>query len=57
MEEYLTPQEIAELLKVSYQNALAFIKDSGLPHFKVGRQYRVNRAALEDHLHKLERIE
>lgn len=37
----LTPREIAKVLKVSYDSALAFVKYSGIDHIRIGRQYRV----------------
>ena len=37
----LTPQEIADILKISYESALAFIKCSGIDYLTVGNQYRV----------------
>ena len=37
----LTPQDVATVLQVSYDSALAFIKYSGMDYVKVGRQYRV----------------
>lgn len=43
----LTPTDIAELLQVSYETALNFIKTSGIPHIMVGRQYRVSDTAFE----------
>ncbi len=55
--EYLTPKEVAELLKISYDNALEFIKGSGIPYVKVGRQYRVSARKLDEFLYpaKVER--
>ena len=47
MTKLLTPHEVAETLKVSYDSALSFIKYSGVDYIKVGRQYRV----AEDKLH------
>ena len=38
----LTPKEVADILKISYESALAFIKYSGVDYIKVGRQYRVS---------------
>lgn len=38
----LTPQEIADILGISYEAALAFIKNSGIDYIRVGRQYRVS---------------
>lgn len=37
----LTPHNIAEILGISYEAALAFIKYSGIDYLKVGRCYRV----------------
>ena len=42
----LTPREVAEVLQVSYEAALAFIRYSGIAYTKVGNRYRV----AEDHL-------
>ena len=41
MPEFLTPQEIADTLKISYDSALAWIKQSGVDYMQIGRQYRV----------------
>lgn len=41
----LTPYDIAELLQVSYDTALEFIKTSGILYIQVGRQYRVSEQA------------
>lgn len=40
--EMLTPHEIADILKISYHNALHFIKFSGIDYVKIGNQYRVS---------------
>ena len=45
-DNYLTPQEVAELLKISYDKALDFIKYSGVEYVLVGRQYRVLESKL-----------
>ena len=52
MIEYLTPQEIAEILKISYEKALEFIKYSGIKYTKIGRQYRVEKSTLLTFLQK-----
>lgn len=39
--ELLTPQQIADILQVSYDTALDFVKHSGVPYIMVGKQYRV----------------
>ncbi len=46
MPELLTPKEIAEILKVSYESALAFVKYSGIDFLKIGNQYRVSKEKL-----------
>ena len=45
-DHYLTPQEVAELLKISYDKALDFIKYSGVEYVLIGRQYRVLESKL-----------
>ena len=52
MPEMLTPREVAEIMKISYEAALAFIRFSGIDYVKVGRQYRVSRQKLEAFLNK-----
>lgn len=39
---FYTAYEVANLLEVSYQTALSWIKNSGVKYTKVGRSYRVN---------------
>ena len=48
----LTPNEVADILKISYETALAFIKYSGIDYVRVGRQYRVNSDKLTAFLNK-----
>ena len=52
MPEMLTPREVAELLKISYETSLAFIKYSGLDYLKVGNQYRVSAEKLRAFLNR-----
>lgn len=54
MPEMLTPVEVAEIMKISYESALAFIRYSGMDYVKVGRQYRVSRHKLDAFLSKKE---
>lgn len=51
MPELLTVKEVADILKVSYETALEYIKLNNLA-IKVGRQYRVSRDKLATHLNK-----
>lgn len=48
----LTPHEVAGILQISYDSALAFIKYSGIDYVKVGRQYRVAEDKLKTFLLK-----
>ena len=43
---YLTVSEIADMLKISYDKALDYIKTSGVEYVKIGRQYRVSESKL-----------
>lgn len=48
----LTPRDIARILKISYESALAFIKYSGVDYHKIGNQYRVSSVKLESFLNR-----
>ena len=52
MPEMLTPKEVAEILKISYESALAFVKYSGIDYHKIGNQYRVSADKLQAFLNK-----
>ena len=47
MPEMLTPKEVAKILKIGYESALAFIKYSGVDFLKIGNQYRVAQDKLD----------
>ena len=44
---FYAPSDIAEMLRVSYDTALAWIKTSGVEYFMVGKQYRVTKSSFE----------
>lgn len=50
-DKYLTVKEVAEMLKVSYDTALGFLKNSDVECIKVGRQYRVLESKLNQALY------
>ena len=50
--EMLTPKEVAQILKISYESALGFIKYSGIDYIKVGNQYRVSAEKLKAFLNR-----
>ena len=52
MPEMLTPREVAEILKISYESALAFIKYSGIDHHVISGRYRVSAEKLQAFLNK-----
>ena len=52
---YYTPQEVADILHVSYDKALDFIKHSGVKYVRVGRQYRISEEALNAYLNPPEK--
>ena len=52
MPEVLTPKEVAAILKVGYEAALAFIKYSGIDYHKIGNQYRVSAEKLRAFLNR-----
>ena len=52
MTTYLTPREIAQMLQISYEKALKFIKYSGIKYVKIGNHYRVSEFALTTFLQK-----
>jgi excisionase family DNA binding protein len=43
----LTPQEFAAEKRINYRTALALIRSGEIPAYRIGRQYRIPRAALE----------
>lgn len=49
-DRYLTVKEVAEMLKVSYDTALYFVKGN-IEYIKVGRQYRVLESKLNEVLY------
>jgi len=44
---FYTPAQIAEMLQVSYDTALSWIKTSGIVYYQVGKQYRVTKASFD----------
>ena len=57
MTMWLTPSDVAKILKISYEKALDFIKHSGIKHVKIGRQYRVTEASLASFLSRNSNID
>lgn len=51
MAELLTIYEVAEILRVSYETALIYVKQHNLA-IQIGRQYRVPKDKLAAHLTK-----
>lgn len=49
-DKYLTVKEVAEMLKISYETALNFIKHN-TEYVNIGRQYRVSESKLNSVLY------
>ena len=50
-DRYLTVTEIAEMLNISYDTALHYVKYSNIESVKIGRQYRVLESKLNEALY------
>ena len=46
--EYLTPREVMELLAIGKNTFYKMVQSGQLPAFRIGRQWRVRRADLEE---------
>lgn len=53
---YMTVGEIAEMLKISYDKALEFVKYSGVEYIQIGRQYRVLESKLNAFLYPPKKV-
>lgn len=47
LNEYLTPREVMELLAIGRNTFYKMVQSGALPAFRVGKQWRVKREALE----------
>ncbi len=43
----LTARDVADILKISYHEALHFIKYSGIDYLRIGNRYRVSEDKLK----------
>ena len=50
---FYTISDIANILKISYDTALNLVKYSGIPHTRVGRQFRVEESDFVNYLNKI----
>jgi excisionase family DNA binding protein len=48
MAEYLTPKQVADKLKLSYDTIMRLIHREELPAVKIGQQWRISTDALEE---------
>ena len=55
-DNYLTPQDVAKFLKISYDKALELIKYSGVEYVQIGRQYRVLESKLNAFLYPPQKV-
>ena len=49
LNEYLTPREVMELLAIGKNTFYKMVQSGALPAFRVGKQWRVKREALEEY--------
>lgn len=54
MTELLNSEEVVELLRITNTTLYTLINKQGLPAFKVGREWRFRREALEEWLQRKE---
>lgn len=47
MKEYLTPEEVGELLRINVKTVYAMLQSGELQGRKWGRQWRIHRSALQ----------
>lgn len=47
-EQYYTLKEVTELLKISYITLYRWVQTGKIPAYKVGKQYRINKADYEE---------
>lgn len=55
--QMLTPRDVAERLKISYEQSLRLMRHPNLKSIKIGRQYRVSERALEAFLERNSEID
>jgi excisionase family DNA binding protein len=53
--EYLTTQQVAELLQTSARNVRYFVTRGQLPALRVGTEYRFRRSAVLDYMEQREK--
>ena len=52
---WLSGQEAAEHVGVSWPTLLRMIRDYGIPHLRAGRRYMIELAVLDEHLRRIAR--
>jgi len=51
-EQYYSIEEVAKMLKVAYLTVYRWIQARKLQAFKIGKQYRINKAELDRFIQK-----
>ncbi|MCL2579559.1 MAG: helix-turn-helix domain-containing protein [Oscillospiraceae bacterium] len=46
--ELLNAEQVAKYLDIAYVNALKLVKHGGIPHIKIGNQYRVPKKRFQE---------
>ncbi|GIW61213.1 MAG: hypothetical protein KatS3mg101_1190 [Patescibacteria group bacterium] len=52
VEEFYTIREVADILKVAYLTVYRWVQARKLQAFKIGKQYRINKAELDKFIQK-----
>lgn len=47
-EQYYTIKEVAEILKVAYLTVYRWVKDGKIQAYKIGKEYRIKKADLDN---------
>ena len=55
--QMLTARDVAEMLKISYEQSLRLMRHPDLKSKKIGRQYRVSDKALEAFLERNDEVD
>ncbi len=52
----LSVEDVAQILRVSTKTVYKIIRNKEIPAVKIGREYRIAKSAVVDHLRNLERL-
>ena len=50
MKDFMTAEQVAQMLNLNYYTVIKYAKENRLPAVKIGRKWIFNRGTLEDYL-------